>query len=93
MYFEKRESSSSSSTSSSSQQDNRKRQRSPSHEIAAGEMTKFLMENECFGDTGVQDVRLRVYLKSLQGVRSALTVLKYGCGIAVGTDLVVGVWL
>ncbi|DAZ99215.1 TPA: hypothetical protein N0F65_008082 [Lagenidium giganteum] len=58
VYFEKQESTS----------DNRKRPRSASHEIAAGEMTKFVLENECFGQTGVQDVRLRVHLKTLEGV-------------------------
>lgn len=60
MYFEKRET-----------VDHRKRPRSSSHDIAAGEMTKFLLENEVFGATGVQDVRLRVHSKALQGVRSA----------------------
>jgi hypothetical protein len=59
VYFEKRESA-----------DHRKRRpRSPSHVIAAGEMTKFVLEHEMFGQTGVQDVRLRVYSKALQGVR------------------------
>ncbi|KAJ0407454.1 hypothetical protein P43SY_004995 [Pythium insidiosum] len=46
----------------------RKRQRALSQEIAAGEVTQFLMENESFGGTGVQDVRLRVHSKALQGV-------------------------
>jgi hypothetical protein len=32
-------------------------------------MTKFIVENELFGTTGVQDVRLRVHTKALQGVR------------------------
>lgn len=48
--------------------DNRKRPRSQSHELAAGEMNRFVRENECFGQTGVQDVRLRVHSKTLDGV-------------------------
>lgn len=61
MYFERREA-----------PDNRKRPRSPSHDLAAGEMTKFVTEHEVFGQSGVQDVRLRVHSTTLQGVRAAL---------------------
>ncbi|KAG7395019.1 hypothetical protein PHYBOEH_004384 [Phytophthora boehmeriae] len=48
--------------------DNRKRPRSASHDVAAGEMNKFLRENHSFGSTGVQDVRLRIHSKALNGV-------------------------
>ncbi|KAF4315869.1 hypothetical protein BBO99_00007248 [Phytophthora kernoviae] len=48
--------------------DNRKRPRSASHDVAAGEMNKFLRENHSFGSTGVQDVRLRIHSKTLNGV-------------------------
>lgn len=59
VYFERREA-----------PDHRKRPRSLSHDLAAGEMTKFVTENEVFGQSGVQDVRLRVHSKNLQGVRA-----------------------
>ncbi|KAK1944590.1 Pantothenate kinase 3 [Phytophthora citrophthora] len=48
--------------------DTRKRPRSASLDVAAGEMNKFLRENHSFGSTGVQDVRLRIHAKSLNGV-------------------------
>ncbi|KAE9242870.1 hypothetical protein PF002_g8532 [Phytophthora fragariae] len=48
--------------------DTRKRPRSASLDVAAGEMNKFLRENQSFGSTGVQDVRLRIHSKTLNGV-------------------------
>ncbi|CAH0520620.1 unnamed protein product [Peronospora belbahrii] len=48
--------------------DKRKRPRSPSLDVAAGEMNNFLREHQSFGSTGVQDVRLRTYSKTLNGV-------------------------
>lgn len=69
VYFEKRESS-----------DQRKRRpRASSYDVAAAEMTSFLLENELFGQTGVQDVRLRVHSKTLQGV-SQIPVLESELG-------------
>jgi hypothetical protein len=49
--------------------DQRKRPRSPSHDLAVGEMTQILQQNEALGKTGVHDVRLRVHSKQLGGVR------------------------
>ncbi|UIZ26593.1 hypothetical protein KXD40_001542 [Peronospora effusa] len=48
--------------------DKRNRPRSASLDVAAREMKKFLRENRSFGTTGVQDVRLRTYSKTLNGV-------------------------
>ncbi|RLN88562.1 hypothetical protein BBJ28_00001211 [Nothophytophthora sp. Chile5] len=47
--------------------DHRKRPRSASHDVAVDEMNKFLEENQSFGHTGVQDVRLRILSKALNG--------------------------
>ncbi|OWZ13627.1 Pantothenate kinase [Phytophthora megakarya] len=57
VYFERHESG-----------DKRKRPRSESLDVAAGEMNKFLREHQSFGSTGVQDVRLRIHSKTLNGV-------------------------
>ncbi|RLN96098.1 hypothetical protein BBJ28_00010884 [Nothophytophthora sp. Chile5] len=57
VYFERHETSN----------DHRKRPRSASHDVAVGEMNKFLEENQSFGHTGVQDVRLRILSKALNG--------------------------
>lgn len=72
VYFEQNESS-----------DHRKRPRSLSHDLAVGEMTQILEQNEIFGKTGVQDVRLRVHSKHLGGV--SVCSLPFG-QIPVGTD-------
>ncbi|EGZ05903.1 hypothetical protein PHYSODRAFT_532657 [Phytophthora sojae] len=48
--------------------DTRKRPRSASLDVAAGEMNQFLRENQSFGSTGVQDVRLRIHSKTLNGI-------------------------
>ncbi|KAF1791318.1 Type II pantothenate kinase [Phytophthora cactorum] len=48
--------------------DTRKRPRSASLDVAAGEMNEFLREHHSFGSTGVQDVRLRIHSKTLNGV-------------------------
>ncbi|TMW68308.1 hypothetical protein Poli38472_005776 [Pythium oligandrum] len=79
VFFEHRESSSTATNPNASSPptttsttgahgEHRRRRRAPSLDQAAGEMTKFLHENENIGATGVQDVRLRVYSKALQGV-------------------------
>jgi hypothetical protein len=60
----------------------RKRPRSSSHEKAAGEMRKFLHQNDRFGKTGVQDTRLKVHSKSLKGVCIVL------CKMFVSTQLI-----
>ncbi|TYZ57306.1 hypothetical protein PybrP1_008020 [[Pythium] brassicae (nom. inval.)] len=66
VYFERREA-----------PDNRKRPRSLSHDLAAGEMTKFVTENEVFGQSGVQDVRLRVHSKTLQGTKQTPEAIQF----------------
>ncbi|KAG6946709.1 hypothetical protein JG688_00015894 [Phytophthora aleatoria] len=48
--------------------DTRKRPRSASLDVAAGEMNEFLREHHSFGSTGVQDVRLRIHSKTLNGI-------------------------
>jgi hypothetical protein len=53
----------------------KKRPRSASLDVAAGEMTKFLREHQSFGRTGVQDVRLRIHSKTLDGVRAPMLVI------------------
>ncbi|POM77315.1 Pantothenate kinase, partial [Phytophthora palmivora] len=58
VYFERHE----------SDNDKRKRRRSESLDVAAGEMNKFLREHQSFGSTGVQDVRLRIHSKTLNGI-------------------------
>lgn len=72
VFFEKREQSaapaSHTNTAPPSTMETRKRPRASSLEVAAGEMTKFIVENELFGTSGVQDVRLRVHSKALKGI-------------------------
>ncbi|GLD94405.1 hypothetical protein PINS_up003016 [Pythium insidiosum] len=66
VFFEKRDAAAAQPVSHTQPRTRRRLKRR--QEIAAGEVTQFLMENESFGGTGVQDVRLRVHSKALQGV-------------------------
>ncbi|TDH73052.1 uncharacterized protein CCR75_004708 [Bremia lactucae] len=45
-----------------------KRPRSRSLDVAADEMNEFLREHQSFGSTGVQDIRLRIQFKTLNGI-------------------------